>query len=87
MCLRAEVKWNGVYSAAHPMANTESRGRASEDQSCREKGQQLCTAFSTLVIDTVVMWSRFVAIGRRLILGEPFLDCSISSITRVTEWI
>lgn len=43
VCLRAEVKWHRVHPAAHPMVNTQPRSRASEDQSCREKGQQLTT--------------------------------------------
>lgn len=47
VCLCAEVKRHRVYSAAHPVANTQSRSRASEDQSCCEKGRQFNTVTYT----------------------------------------
>lgn len=47
VCLCAEGKRHRVYSAAHPMANTQSRSRASEDQSCSEKGWQFNTVTHT----------------------------------------
>lgn len=41
VCLCAEGKWPWGDSATHPLADTQSGGRAPEDQSPCEKGQQL----------------------------------------------
>lgn len=47
VCFCAESKWHGGYAAAHPVADTQSGGRASEDQSRCEKGQQFAPVFHT----------------------------------------
>lgn len=57
MCLCAEVKRHEMYSAAHPMVNSQSRSGASEDQSCCEKGRQF--HLHILVFNILVSCNRF----------------------------
>lgn len=54
VCLCAEGKRPGGHSAAHPMADTQSGGRAAEDQSRCEKGRQFVSWNTEVHVEATV---------------------------------